>query len=125
MKQTSYDTFDDGIGQGLFAVFEASKVCIANIYRPQNATAESYIALLQFLRKNIEAKNDDSYPLNVIGDCNLPCTEWEFLTVCQSSTSVTAASATALFGFMSDYLLNQSVSSPTRGNNILNLLSQM
>ena len=119
MPQTSHDIFDDGICQGLFAVFEATKVCIANIYRPPNATAESFMALLQFLRKNIEAINDVSYQLNVIGEFNLPCIEWETLAVCPGSTSVTAALASALLGFMSDYLLNQYVSSPTRGNNIL------
>ena len=121
MPQTSHDIFDDGICQGLFAVFEASKVCIANIYRPPNATAESFMAFLQFLRKNIEAINDDSYQLNVVGEFNLPSIEWETLAVCPGNTSVTAASATALLGFMSDYLLNQYVSSPTRGNNIVDL----
>jgi len=121
MPQTSYDTFDDGICQGLFAVFEASKICITNIYRPPNATAESFAALLQFLRKNIEAINDDSFQVNVVGDFNLPCIDWESLAVCSGSTSVTAASASALLGFMSDYLLNQYVSAPTRGNNILDL----
>ena len=121
MPQTSHDIFDDGICQGLFAVFEASKVCIANIYRPPNETAESFMAFLQFLRKNIEAINDDSYQLNVVGEFNLPCIEWETLAVCPGNTSVTAASATALLGFMSDYLLNQFVSSPTRGNNIVDL----
>ena len=121
MPQTSYDVFDDGICQGLFAVFETSKVCIANIYRPPNAIAESFMTLLQFLRKNIEAINDDSYQLNIVGDFNLPCIEWETLAVRPGSTSVTAASASTLLGFMSDYLLNQYVSSPTRGNNILDL----
>ena len=121
MPQTSHDVFDDGICQGLFAVFKASKVCIANIYRPPNATAESFMDLLQFLRKNIEAINDDSYQLNIVGDFNLPCIEWETPAVRPGSTSVTVASASTLLGFMSDYLLNQYVSLPTRGNNILDL----
>ena len=121
MPQISHDTLDDGICHGLFAVFEASKVCIANIYRPPNATAENFMALLQFLRRNVEVTNDDSFQLNVVGDFNLPCIEWETLAVCPGSTSVTVASASTLLGFISDHLLNQYVSSPTRGNNILDL----
>lgn len=118
---SSCKTYDDGTSQALFAVFNSTKMCIANIYRPPNAPSESFSEIIKFLKKNISDLNDDSYQFCIVGDFNFPAINWETNSVTTGSSSVTSSCATALLSFMSDHFMNQYVMLPTRGNNTLDL----
>ena len=118
---SSCEVYDDDICQALFNTFDASSMCIANVYIPPNATHSSFYGVLKFLRKCISELNDDSYKLCIVGDFNFPIIDWESSSVSPGGSSESSLSASAFLSFMADHFLNQYVMTPTRGNNILDI----
>ena len=118
---TSCKTYDDGTCEALFVTFQASKLTIANVYRPPNATQASFARVLQFLEKCRADIKDDSYQFWLVGDFNFPQIDWLSLNIPAASSSESSASASLLLSFMSRNLLNQYILEPTRNENILDL----
>ena len=118
---SSCEVFDDSVCQALFAVFHTVKMCVAIVYRPPNASHTSFLNVMKFLRSNIAELDDDSYKFCISGDFNFPLIDWQSLSVSSGGSSDTADSANCLLSFMSDNLMNQYVSVPTRGSNTLDL----
>ncbi len=110
-------TFDDGICQGLFCKFDTVKMCIAVVYRPPDAPCSSFKGVIDFMKQEVSNINDDSYQYCFTGDFNLPNIDWTAL----GASGGMAQSADVLIKFMSEGLLNQYISIPTRGENILDL----
>ena len=118
---SSCEVYDDDVCQVLFSTFDTCNICVANVYRPPNATYSSFKGVLDFLRNYVIGINDDSYQLCIVGDLNFPIIDWESNSVSPGGPSDASLSATALLNFMSDHFLNQYVMAPTRGNNILDI----
>ena len=118
---SSCEIFDDSVCQALFAVFHTVKMCVAIVYRPPNASQSSFQNIMKFLKNNIAELDDDSYQFCISGDFNFPLIDWQSLSVSSGASSDTANSANCLLSFMSDSLMNQYVTVPTRGSNILDL----
>ena len=118
---TNCESFDDSICQAMFTIFDTIKMCVATIYRPPNASHGSFNGVLKFLRNCISDLNDDSFQICIMGDFNFPSIDWQSCTVAPGGSSEISESASALLSFMSDHLMNQYVTSPTRGDNILDL----
>ena len=92
------------------------------VYRPPNTLTSSFLSgLIDFLKNDINDINDDSYQLCVTGDFNLHYIHWESSCVSTGGSSGDQSSAEALFSFMSEYMLNQYVLVPTRGDNVLDI----
>ena len=113
-------TFDDSFCEGIFCRFDTIKTCCTVVYRPPNAPVESFTKLLQFMTNCIKQINDDSYDINITGDCNLPGIDWETGLVKSDGCSEMNKSC-ALLSFMSKYFLSQYITCPTRGNNTLDI----
>ena len=118
---SSCETFDDSVCQALFGVFHTVKMCVAIVYRPPNASHSSFLNSMKFIRSKIAELDDDSYQFCISGDFNFPLIDWQSLSVSSGASSDTADSANCLLSFMSDHLMNQYVTVPTRENNILDL----
>ncbi|MCP4262929.1 MAG: hypothetical protein GY774_36275, partial [Planctomycetes bacterium] len=113
--------FDDGICEAIFCRFDAIKTCVVVVYRPPNASLESFSSLLGFISAFIQEVNDDSYDFNILGDFNLPVIDWETGSCSSGGVSDTVQSANLLLNFISHHFLNQFVLCPTRGGNVLDL----
>ena len=114
-------TFDDGTCEGLFCKFDTITTCVVVAYRPPNATAASFSALLDFFSSCISQVNDDSYDMMITGDYNLPAIDWQTCTVLPGGSADSQLSSRTLLEFMSEHLLSQYVLCPTRGSNVLDL----
>ena len=120
---TSINSHDDGICQVLFSTFSSAKFCVAVVYRPPDASFESFSKCLKFLNRCMEQLDDPDYDIFVVGDFNFPQINWQTLTVSNSvGSSESNKSAEEFLNFMSVNLMNQYVNVPTRGANILDLL---
>ena len=118
---SSVKTSDDGVCQVLFVTFLTAKICIANVYRPPNANYSSFKKAIDFLDDMYRSLDDESIQLWLVGDFNFPNIDWPSLSVNPGGSTDATQSSLLLLNFMSKHFLNQYVSSPTRGNNILDL----
>ena len=120
---TSTESFDDGVCQVLFSTFSSAKFCVAVVYRPPDASFESFCKVTSFLNRCIDQLKDPEYDIFVAGDFNFPQINWQTMSVSTSGGSPESnKSAEELLNFMSANLMNQHVDVPTRGINILDLL---
>ena len=118
---SSVKTYDDGVCQALFVTFLTAKICIANVYRPPSAIHSSFNKAINFLDDAYRSLEDESFQLWMVGDFNFPNIDWSSLSVNPGGSADSTQSSLLLLNFMSKHFLNQYVSSPTRGNNILDL----
>ena len=109
--------FDDGICQVLFCKFGMAKTLVFVLYRPPDASEESFSSAMNFLMSCIQ-EFDDSFQLCVLGDFNFPNMDWTNGDIGLTSG---VSSLRRLLDFQDKLLLNQYVSSPTRGSNVLDL----
>ena len=120
---TSTESHDDGVCQVLFSTFSSAKFCVAVVYRPPDASFESFCNATSFLNRCMEQFKDSDYDIFVAGDFNFPQINWQTMSVSTSGGSPESnKSAEELLNFMSANLMNQHVDVPTRGTNILDLL---
>lgn len=117
---TESSTFDDGFCQVLLCQFDTIKTVIAVVYRPPNAPASSFSDGISFLSKSIATLQSD-YQIHVCGDFNLPSIDWGTEMVLAGTTLDQRSSADKLLSFMSDHLMRQYVTCPTRKSNTLDL----
>ena len=118
---SSVKTFDDGVCQAVFVTFLIAKICIANVYRPPNANHFSFNKAISFVDDAYRSLDDESFQLWLVGDFNFPNIDWPPLSVNHGGSTDATQSSLLLLNFMSKHFLNQYVSSPTRGNNFLDL----
>ena len=113
--------YDNKFCEAGVALIKSSKTIIAVLYRSQKASLCSFTDALKFIENKIKLF-DDSYTLIVTGDFNLPNICWDTLTVQTGSTIAVSDAAQYLLQFMEKFLLNQEVNTPTRLDNILDLV---
>ena len=112
-------TYDDHYCQAAMCTINTSNTVIVCVYRPPNTPEEDTRKVLNFINTYIESASVKHHmDIIVVGDINLPCIQWNDLTVKNDGH---ARSAQALLSFMADNMLSQYVSEPTRNNNILDL----
>ena len=113
--------FDDGTCQALFCTFAVTSMCASVVYRPPNATLQSFRNCITFIQDQVNLLDDNSYKVCVMGDFNFPNIDWELGSAQPGKSSDETHSADLLLKFMSDNFLNQYVLMPTRESNILDL----
>ena len=115
---TDVQKYEDQFCQSLICKCESSKLIICVLYRPPNASLQSFKSCLEFIETYIKFY-DDYYDLhNMLGDLNLPSINWNTnMITCSDSIQ----SAEFLLSFMADNLCSQFVLEPTRADNILDL----
>jgi hypothetical protein len=116
------ETYDDSYCQGIFNVYPSAKLCVAVVYRPPDASFNSFSKLIEKLSHALENLTPSDYDVFITGDFNLPQIDWETLQIQGGCTSDSNLSAQRLLNFMSTYLLNQMVTVSTRGSNTLDLV---
>ena len=117
---TSNETiYDDSQCQAVFCTLPSSNTIIASVYRPPDTTVDCTEKLLTFMSNYIkEATITKHMDIIITGDLNLPGISWDDLTITRDESM---KSAHLLLSFMSENLLSQYVTVPTRNNNILDL----
>ena len=115
---TDVQKYEDQFCQSLICKCESSKLIICVLYRPPNASLQSFKSCLEFIETYIKFY-DDYYDLhNMLGDLNLPSINRNTnMITCSDSIQ----SAEFLLSFMADNLCSQFVLEPTRADNILDL----
>ena len=114
------ESYDEHYCQAVVCAIKSSNTILACVYRPPDTSEDSNRDLLQFLSSYIHrVSKGDHMDIIITGDINLPGINWHDLTIKRDSDF---KSAQALMSFMAEHLLSQYVDTPTRGNNILDLL---
>ena len=122
LSASASESFDDGTCQGLCNIYPSAKLLVAVVYRPPDASHSSFSQPLGHIKYTIDNLADNDYDLFITGDFNFPQMDWESLRILSGGTSESNLTAQCLLNFMSTYLLNQMVTVPTRGQNILDLV---
>ena len=115
---TSSISFDDDICGAIFLTSLPNKLMIASIYKPCDASFDSFTKLLLFLENCIEkTAESDKYTKVFLGDFNFP-ELWNF----DCDTVEAKSESEKSLKFMNKYFLCQYVDVKTREHNILDLL---
>ena len=109
--------FDDGVCQVLFCKFAVAKTLVCVFYRPPDAPEDSFSCAMNFVNSCIK-DFDESFQLCILGDFNFPNFDWSNGEV---RPAAGVASLRRLLAAQDEFLLNQYVSAPTRGSNVLDL----
>lgn len=94
---------------------------IITIYRPPACSPEKFIQSLTAIQSEIRKLGSPEPTILINGDFNLPHVNW-FDDNIYGGTAADRLQASALFSMSEDLLLKQVICSPTRGNNILDLV---
>ena len=115
--------FDNGTCEIAICQIPTSKLIIASIYRPPDTSKELFQSSIEFLQKYIDStSHGEHYDTLIFGDLNLPCINWNDITIMKNFNKITTECAKIFFTFMEKNLLSQYVDVPTRGKNILDLM---
>jgi hypothetical protein len=117
-------TFCDNYNSLVLCHIETMNTTVAVLYRPPDSSPESFQKLLTAAQKKIDEINKDrrDADLFLLGDFNLPAINWEFLTISPSICRDTKQSCLSLLDFMDRNFLTQTITVPTRKDNILDLV---
>ena len=111
-------SFDDNTCNAVICLSNKCKCIIISLYRPPNASNESFTRLLNFIEDFSTKHNEQNKLRNFIfGDFNFPGVTWVSETRCPTSP----ISFSQLLSFMEKNFLTQYVSKGTRIKNILDL----
>ena len=112
------ESFDEFYCQACICTIKPSNTIVASIYRPPDTPLENTNTVLNFLTSYIQkATAKQHMDIIIAGDTNLPGVNWDDLT-----SRNTDYPAKALLSFMSENLLSQYVTVPTRKDNTLDVL---
>ena len=116
---TSTDIFDDDICQAVLIKSSPIKLIVACVYKPCDASDNSFTNVLAFLQESINnTPNSDEYTKIVLGDFNFP----DLYKSDSEYAIAKSVSEKALMSFMSKNFLCQYINVGTRNNNILDLM---
>ena len=120
---SNQETFDDGTCEVAICKIPTLKNIIISIYRPPETPHEVFRNSIEFIQKYISSTTDNEhYDLLLFGDLNLPCIDWNDITVKKNFSKATTECAKLFLSFMEINLLSQYVDAPTRERNILDLM---
>ena len=94
---------------------------IATIYRPPNSNLQKFEGVITSLINSINQYNNTDTEIFILGDFNFPTVNWEELSVA-NTTNDEKRQINLLLDMMEEHNLTQLIRTPTRGNNILDLL---
>ena len=121
---TDEQTYDDDRCELAVCLLKPSDTIVASVYRPPDSsegTSEKFANMMQFLQDYInKATANKHMDLIVMGDFNLPCIQWEDISI-QNSNKETTECAKILLSFMEKNFMTQSIDVSTRLNNTLDL----
>ena len=92
-----------------------------NIYRPPACPANKFINQLTKISEILNSLPPPMPTIMLTGDLNFPLINWERESV-YGGTRVMRVQAEALLHFAEEHYLNQLIKTPTRGNNILDIV---
>ena len=106
--------------QCVILTIDSLNTVVAAVYRPPGTQLASFKKLLSWIQEYLESsKNPDIY---ITGDFNLPNINWETLAISRDLGTNGTSSAQALLDHLSANFFSQLVDTPTRLNNILDLV---
>ena len=111
--------FDDNVCTAVICLCKNAKCIIVCVYRPPNASVESFSNLLTFVEEFLSSHSKcDKFEIVICGDFNLPDISWDNLISCSDAIT---SSGTSLLNFLDKFFLTQHVQENTRKGNILDL----
>ena len=100
---------------------EAQNILFCCIYRPPEASDQSFIGIMNELQTQIGIVSNDRCPeMFIMGDLNLPLYDWE--SNCPKTATSSYSAYKRTMEFVEENFLTQVVDLPTRGNNILDVI---
>jgi hypothetical protein len=115
--------YDDGHCEAIFCTIDNLDTIVASVYRPPNAPENSFLKMMEnlqsYLDDRLDIKHHDVY---ITGDFNFPNINWNSMSVERSLGSGASSSAQVLLSFMDRNFFTQVVNTPTRNNNILDIV---
>ena len=112
------EQFDDDICQAVFCVSSVTSYMFASIYKPCDASNESFSRLLHFLQNCISSTVDSyKYTKVFLGDFNFP----DLWRLNESEILPKTINECSLINFMNDNFLCQYINVATRVSNILDI----
>ena len=114
-------SFDDDICSGVVCQSRSWKCILISLYRPPNASKDSFANLLTFLDTFITAKKEyNNLTTFIFGDFNFPGVNWN--NESKLKCPISSPSFSELLSFMDKHFLTQYVNEKTRQNNTLDLI---
>ena len=115
--------YSDGSCEAVICTLDRINSVIASVYRPPDACSTKTKNLLSFLDKYLTSSESNGFKdLMITGDFNLPNINWETCSVLPTHGAENSESANQLLNFMNKHFLTQVVKSPTRKDNILDIV---
>ena len=122
LPPTNVEVYDDKVCQAIACICDSSKTIIILVYRPPDTASINTNNLMKFIKQYIVSNNnDDSYDIMMLGDFNLPNISWSTSTVMSGFSVAMNDAAENILEIMNENFLNQYITVPTRGSNILDL----
>ena len=115
---TNASIFSDNHCSSIICTLSSIDTIVASIYRPPDAPLSSFEAMITSIQSYITSANSKKHHDTILsGDFNLPAISWDSI-----SSSSLSPSAQLLINFLQENFMSQYVSTPTRYNNILDLV---
>ena len=110
-------TYEDSYNNLVLCYIEPQNVVLVAVYRPPDAPKESFDKLLNSVQRKLDdlCHNRTTPDIYFMGDLNFPNMDW-------CSDTSTSKSQELLVDFIDRNFLNQVITEPTRGNNILDVV---
>ena len=119
---TKVDCFNDEVCQAVICLSPPTKLVIGCVYKPPDASQQSFTAVLKFLQTFISSLDSpDHHKIVILGDFNFPNISWTDLSI-KRTTPALAESGSDLMEFMSENFMTQFVDIPSREKNTLDLV---
>jgi len=116
---TNTSIFSDHHCSAVICTLNSIDTIVASIYRPPDAPLSSFEAMMNSIQSYITGANATKHHDTILtGDFNFPSITWDSISTSPSPS----ASAHRLLNFMQENFMCQYISTPTRNNNILDLV---
>ena len=114
--------YDNSVCELAVCTLKPSNTIVASVYRPPDATDEEFSGMMKCLQDYINnASKDEHLDIVVLGDFNLPCINWDDISIRKSYDKDSTQCAKTLLTFMEQNFMSQYIDVSTRGNNVLDL----
>ena len=123
LSVTNISIFSDEHCSAVICTLSTIDMIVTSIYRPPDAPLSSFEAMMNSIQSYVSSANSTkSHATILAGDFNFPNISWDTTSLTYSLSSEANASAQLLINFLQENFMSQYVLSPTRLNNILDLV---
>ena len=123
LPATNISVFSDEYCSSVICTLNSIDTIVASIYRPPDAPFSSFKAMMSAIQTYVTNANAVKQRATILaGDFNFPNIAWDTTTVTPFLSRDANSSAQFLLNFLQENFMSQYVSTPTRYNNILDLV---